>query len=80
MAQELQPPETLLMGDHIGAVVFQAAGGFLLAQAPFAGIHPPNHVLAIASRHFRQQWRDLDRLRRPPQCGYDVFRQSEDRQ
>ena len=41
---------------------------------------PAKHLLGIAPGDLRQQGRNLDRLRRPPQSGQDVFRQGEDRQ
>ena len=61
LAQEFEPPEPLFLRDHVGAVLLQAAGGFVLAQALVAGFQPAKYLLGIAPGDLREQGRNLDR-------------------
>ena len=75
--QEFDVPEPLLLRDHVGAVLLQAAGGLVLAQALVAGFQPLKNLLGITPGDLGEQGRNLNRLRRLPQSGQYVLRQDE---
>ena len=80
VAQELEPAEPLFLRDDVGAVLFQAALGLLLAQAVFARLQPAEDPCGVALGQLRQQRRTVDRVRRAAQDIQDVLGQDEGRQ